>query len=292
MTVRDVPEFQLNEEDVLLAPGVPLKVIRRCPQIAYPLHTHSFAELVVITHGSGIHHVAGQHISIGAGDIFVIRGERVHGYTDVHDLHLINVLFDAQILETSLWDLTELPGFHALFDLEPRWRGHGEVATHLHLDHLSLARVEEKIQAIEAELQERETAYQFMSVTCFLRLIGELSRWYSKASHPTARRLSRIGQALAFLEHHLEQDISMEELALTVGLSASTLNRAFRQAVGLPPKAYHMRLRLRRAALLLQTTDLNIGQVAEQCGFRDSNYFSRQFRHVMDMSPREYRRKF
>ncbi len=57
---REGPEFNLDHEDVRLNLEEPLKVIRREPQIPYPQHTHSFAELVIILSGTGHHRVAGQ----------------------------------------------------------------------------------------------------------------------------------------------------------------------------------------------------------------------------------------
>jgi len=48
-------------------------------------------------------------------------------------------------------------------------------------------------------------------------------------------------------------------------------------------------LRIGKAAQILRREPLRITEVSEAVGFSDSNYFSRQFRHVMGVSPREYR---
>ena len=285
------PEFNLNHEDVRLRPGDPVTVIRREPQIPYPLHTHSIAELVIITAGTGSHRVEDEIITVSAGDVFVILGDRSHGYEDLDDLHLVNLLFDPTLLDIPRWDLTRLPGYHALFSLEPRWRGEGEVASHLRLDAARLDRALALVGRIEDELSGGEDGFRFMAVTHFLRLVGELSRWYSRASHPGARRLSRIGAALGYLEHHLEEKVDLDDLTSLTGLSVSTLNRAFRRAVDLPPMAYHLRLRLRRAGELLRTSDLSVTEVASRCGFDDANYFTRQFRKVNSLTPSDYRRR-
>ncbi len=286
-----IPEFNVDPEDILMAPGEPVKTVRREPQIPYPLHTHSFAELVIILSGTGYHRVAGQLLPIAAGDVFVILGDRAHGYEDLNDLHLVNLFFDPAILESHTYDLSRLPGFHALFTLEPQWRGEGDISAHLRLDTTQLDRAMSQVERIEDEIKCGEDGYRFMAVVHFLRLAGELSRWYSGAQHPGARRLTRIGAAIGYLEQHLDEAVTLEELTGLADLSASTLNRAFRRAVGLPPLAYHLRLRIRRAGDLLRTTDLSVTEVAGQTGFDDANYFARQFRNTMGMSPSAYRKR-
>ena len=52
---------------------------------------------------------------------------------------------------------------------------------------------------------------------------------------------------------------------------------------------YVIRLRLKNAATLLEHSSIGITEIAFQCGFNDSNYFSRKFRDMMDVSPRDYR---
>ncbi len=283
------PEFNLDAEDVRLAADEPIMVIRREPQIPYPLHTHSFAELVIILSGRGFHRVEGQELPIGAGDVFVILGNRAHGYNDLNELHLVNILFDPALLAMPLFDLTRLPGFHALFALEPQWRGEGGVSAHLSLSPERLDRALGHVGRIEEELACREEGFRFLAVTHFQRLVAELSRWYTGAQSPGARRLSRIGAAIGHLEHHLDEAVSLDALVSLTGLSPSTLNRAFVRAVGLSPMAYHLRLRARRAGDMLRSTDLSVTDIAYRTGFNDANYFARQFKKAMGLSPRAYR---
>jgi transcriptional regulator GlxA family with amidase domain len=74
-------------------------------------------------------------------------------------------------------------------------------------------------------------------------------------------------------------------------MSESSLVRAFKSVMGRPPMEHVIKVRVTRAAELLTKTDLKITDVAFRCGFSDSNYFSRQFKQVMNASPREYRKR-
>jgi AraC family transcriptional regulator len=65
--------------------------------------------------------------------------------------------------------------------------------------------------------------------------------------------------------------------------------RTFRRLVGMTPHQYVLSLRMRKAAVLLRTTDVSITAIALEAGFNDLSTFIRRFRKTMDASPGEYR---
>ena len=72
----------------------------------------------------------------------------------------------------------------------------------------------------------------------------------------------------------------------------SNLNRqiiATRDTIGRPPIQYVKHYRVQKAAELLTSTALKIGQIAERCGFQDDTYFIRSFREIKGMTPAKYR---
>src|SRR5262249_57060331 len=102
--------------------GFRLAVERREPQEPFGLHGHDFSEIVVVTGGRGTHRIGRETWPLSAGDVFVVKGPETHEYRDLEDLRLINLLFLPGKLHLELADLTSLPGYHALFRLEPQWR--------------------------------------------------------------------------------------------------------------------------------------------------------------------------
>lgn len=109
-----------------------------------------------------------------------------------------------------------------------------------------------------------------------LRLKGGLA--------PSLRR-----QLVDYIEAHLEQPITLGELALRSNLSEYHFARMFRTSFGLPPHQYLLARRLHRACQLLRLGDLPLGQVALLCGFASASHFSNRFRQAMGASPGEYR---
>ena len=98
-----------------------------------------------------------------------------------------------------------------------------------------------------------------------------------------------ISQSINFMLENLNRKLRLEELASQVMLSTSHYSRLFLDRTGHSPIDYFIQLKIQRACRLLDNTDWSIAEVAREMGFEDQFYFSRQFRKVMDMSPREYK---
>jgi AraC family transcriptional regulator of arabinose operon len=117
--------------------------------------------------------------------------------------------------------------------------------------------------------------------------------WKLLATLAVDRRLPEQGtplqQAMQFLEDRVDGSIRLPDLAALVGVSSSQLSKLFREATGGGVLAHHTALKMARARLLLDTTDLTIAEVGRGIGVDDQFYFSRQFRRMHGVSPRAYR---
>lgn len=98
-----------------------------------------------------------------------------------------------------------------------------------------------------------------------------------------------LQQAMKFLEDRVDGAIRLPELAKVVGVSSSQLSKLFREATGGGVLAHHTALKMARARLLLDTTDLTMAEVGREIGLNDQFYFSRQFRRMHGVSPSTYR---
>lgn len=88
-----------------------------------------------------------------------------------------------------------------------------------------------------------------------------------------------------YIESHLDENISLEALASTAGLSVHHFARAFRQTVGVPPHEYLLRQRVDRARQMLNQTDLPLSEIALSVGFSDHSHFARHFRRLTGTTP-------
>lgn len=92
-----------------------------------------------------------------------------------------------------------------------------------------------------------------------------------------------------YIETHLDDSISLQDLASTAGLSISHFTRAFKQSEGMTPHRYLLHRRVRRALGLLAETTLALSEVAMASGFADQSHFCRQFRRFVGATPSRYR---
>ena len=99
-------------------------------------------------------------------------------------------------------------------------------------------------------------------------------------------RLRRIKE---LVHAKIEDDLSLDEMAQSVGLSTAHFARMFRKSTGQTPHQFVLRQRLERARAMLRAADSRVLDVAVACGFKTQQHFAQVFRDVWGVSPTEYR---
>jgi AraC family transcriptional regulator len=102
-------------------------------------------------------------------------------------------------------------------------------------------------------------------------------------------RLRRIKE---LVHAKMEEDLSLDEMAQSVGLSTAHFARVFRKSTGATPHQFVLRQRLERAKAMLRAPDARVLDVAVACGFKTQQHFAQVFRDVWGVSPTEYRQDF
>lgn len=276
-TKNFLPSFFLGVHDELEHPD-------------YPSHTHEFTEMVVIQEGSGINHVDGIGYPLSAGDVFVIHAGQKHSYSDTSHLRLYNVIFDDKEMNLGgIMDMCHLPGFHALFVLEPSLRKNN-FNSRLHLQAEQLVKVRSILTDIERELTEQRPGFRLISKSLFFLLIGMLSRWYDHVSTENSVKMLRIAKSIAHMEQFFSENISVEQMAEIAHMSVRNFYRIFQQATGISPMHYLLNLRIAHAAELLKHSDCTITEIAYESGFQDSSYLTKQFKTQLGTTPSMFRK--
>ncbi|WP_455717179.1 AraC family transcriptional regulator [Anaerosporobacter sp.] len=105
--------------------------------------------------------------------------------------------------------------------------------------------------------------------------------------------LRRIHKVQDYIEHHLGESLSIDELSSAAGFSKYHFSRIFQGILHEPLSHYVNRIRMERALFLLaHRSDKNMTDIAYELGFTDSAVFSRAFKNYHGISPREYRKEY
>tara|TARA_R110000868_G_scaffold209488_3_gene459282 strand:+ start:491 stop:1324 length:834 start_codon:yes stop_codon:yes gene_type:complete len=122
-------------------------------------------------------------------------------------------------------------------------------------------------------------------------LLGALLRELgADVSEPRLQRRERIADAIDYLDSHVEEDVSLDDLCRVTGLRRRQTIDAFRRATGLPPHAWHLQRKIRNVKRLLHE-GLSPAAAAAQTGFADQSHMGRHFRAIVGITPAAYLRR-
>jgi AraC-like DNA-binding protein len=144
--------------------------------------------------------------------------------------------------------------------------------TELHNDSAFTARIREKAVLLEI-------------IACFLTEADS----HIRVVPGRAGDITRLNMIEQFIEDHLSEPVTLEQIAKHVHLHPNYLVRYFNKHFAVSPLKYLNRKRMQKAKSLLGATSLSVKEVAERVGYPDTNHFAKAFRRENSRSPTEYR---
>ena len=88
---------------------------------------------------------------------------------------------------------------------------------------------------------------------------------------------------------NFQNDISVEDISASCGLNRSYFGKIFHDTIGRSPQEFLISYRMTKAAELLKITSLSIADIGNAVGYPNQLHFSRAFKNVYGMSPRNWR---
>lgn len=110
-----------------------------------------------------------------------------------------------------------------------------------------------------------------------------------KVHHSSKLRDFYIHEAIEFIEHNFQNDISVEDIADVCGLNRSYFGKIFKEALGKSPQEFLLNYRMVKAAELLKLTKLSVGDISSAVGYGNQLHFSRAFKSIYGVSPKKWR---
>lgn len=152
------------------------------------------------------------------------------------------------------------------------------------------AHADKYVRALYDELHRHARSDDVIVESLFSIWLRETAR--SVGTAPASRPIpERLLAARQYLEEHLAEKVSLNDLAKAAALSVSQFSALFNAHFGTSPIDYLMDLRMRQSVYYLSDHSYNVTEVGRRVGFQDPLYFSKRFKKHFGMSPRHYRRR-
>jgi AraC family transcriptional regulator len=123
-------------------------------------------------------------------------------------------------------------------------------------------------------------------------ILGYAVRDYSVRIHRGGLSPARLRRIKELVQEKMEEDLSLEEMARTVGLSTAHFSEVFRNTTGQTPHQSLLWHRVQRAKEMLRSDEMRVLDVAIACGFKTQQHFARVFREMCGATPTKYRYQY
>jgi transcriptional regulator GlxA family with amidase domain len=153
------------------------------------------------------------------------------------------------------------------------------------------AGIDLSLALVEEDLGRRAALAVARSLVLFIRRPGGQAQFSSGLAGQIALQPG-IRELQDWIADHLDEDLSVPALAERAFMSPRNFARVFSREVGQTPAVYVEALRIERARLLLETTELQLEEIARRCGFGTVETLRRSFGRRLRVSPSDYRSRF
>ncbi len=289
MQIREQSELHSNK--FFKGSELPLKIfMHEYKSATDKWHRHNdFYELVVVCSGTARNENGKRRELVRAGNIFLLPDHSVHRYAGIKNFCHYNILFHPSLLKFDQVNLASLPGYSELFHFQ--FNGEDQCSQLLSVDEAALSKLVSMIETIRNEAALRTPGWRESAFFEFMRMLVYLLRCCVPQDAGIGQNAFQIGCAIRLMEEDCTKPFTLKSLADEVHMSESSFRHHFTEITGLPPGEYLLKLRIRKALLML-TSPSSISSIAAQSGFRDNNYFSRQIRKQTGFTPREIQKKY
>lgn len=231
--------------------------------------------LIYCVEGSGSVQIGEEKFLISSGEFFIVPAKTPHYYAANEDHEW-----------TIYWIHFKGKGFDAISNLLVK-ELHGYKGTIIYSSR--------RIELFEEIYSNLERGYSIENL-----YYANMCSWYYLSSFLFNNKFNVIvpvensdvaGIAIDYMQRHLNQILTLNEIARSVNLSVSHFAAIFHKRTGFAPIEYFNHLKIQKASQYLQFTQDRVKEIANNLGIEDSYYFSRLFKKLMGISPIEYRKR-
>lgn len=245
-------------------------------------HYHDMHQILFVVNGSSKINIDNMSYELTKGSLVFISSMESHSISSLsNDYERYEVKISPEILSTGIQN----PRLYSVLLNRPD--GFNRVIN------LPLEKTKDLFDQIVTEHNENR-AYKndMLSLLLEMLFIDIYRRYPEMFSVSDSQRFEIVQNIQRQFELDLSKDYSLTQLADDYHINKYYLSHIFKDITGYPIMDYLKFLRIAKAKSLLCNTEFSIAEIVKTCGFSDSSNFSRTFKNITNLSPRDFRKKY
>ncbi|MFC0013308.1 AraC family transcriptional regulator [Devosia nitrariae] len=255
------------------------------------LHCNEGVKIAYLKRGSLTLTLDGQKHELQAGDMFVVRPWQLHAFGDPHVVasHIIWVLFDVGVRRPHeqwywpdwlAWSDRDRQRLTLLLSRneQPSYRAGRDVAR-------SFSEIDEIVST--GDIEGEETRLRLTISMMLLSFMNQLKTQGTGLDAALTSSLRTVRIFIARLEHALDEDWTLENMAAECSLSRTQFSQHCLAITNMTPVRYLQSIRLEAAKRKLASRSGTVTEIAHECGFSSSQYFATCYKRRFGIAPME-----
>ena len=246
-------------------------------------HFHQYYELYYCKYSTCSYFVNNRILELHSGDFLLVPPREMHytKYNSATPCTRINIYFKySDLVDNTFFTNEDFKKYFTTIEV-------------FHVPNAYQNKINEHLQNMLAE-DKIDDNYSAVNLRLYLKQLFFLCMRFCKFNQSTPAIINTLDEqiltALRYISDNYAETLSLESVASISGLSYTYFSKKFKLTTGMRFKEYLNIVRLKHAATELATTNISITEIAINCGFNDSNYFTDVFKKIYGLSPRKYRK--
>lgn len=256
-------------------------------------HWHECLEISFVKSGEGMYYVNGREFSMQKGDVVIFNNMEPHAWCATSSEPMLQpvIVFNPSLI----WS-----GRESLLDyeyLKPFFGRCTNFTNKLPCNHPATQKIYKILKLILDEYCTKPPVYYLMIKAKLLEVMTYLIRYFQSEKRSSElidikkKKLMRIQKIVDYVDEKYQEEISIADVAKLTCMNSNYFSTFFKSVTGLSFTDYLTRLRVSKAAEMLDKTDDTCTSIAFACGFNSMSNFYRAFKKVKGASPADIRKK-
>lgn len=255
------------------------------------VHDHTFFELIYVYDGFCEQTISNHELSLKTGDICIVPPGIRHSIGVFDDSIVLNCLIRKSTLHNIFFNFLSNPNILSAFFLNNIYSENGNDYIVFHTG--SDSEIQRGFFYMYWDSYNKSLYWDQMISYSLMLTFGLLIRNYEKSIEvPTFTQKADV-QRFALLQYIQENfaSVTLDQVAAKFHYTPEYTSRLIKSTTGRSFTQILQQIRLEKAQVLLQNTNLSVANIANQVGYETTEYFIRLFKKQMHMTPTEYRRR-